>query len=386
MIDDLKLIDIAKAHGTPLYVYELAGLAKRAEELKNLKLPFGFTPRYAAKANMNPEVIKLFNKSGLSFDASSGYEAAELMDLGVSGDAISLSSQEPAHNLEELINHGVQFVATSLHQLETFCSLDNVPKEVGLRVNPGYGSGGNNRTNTGGVNSSFGLWHEYVPKALEVAKASGVHITRLHIHYGSGADPDIWSQVIDTSLEIIAKMPDAVSLDIGGGFKVHRYGDEKEANLTEIASVLSNKLKQFSKKTGRKIRLEIEPGTWLVAHWGTLVAEIVDIVDTGSSGHTFLKLNTGINDLIRPSMYGAQHKIKVLNNSKQTNNYVIVGHNCETGDILTPASGDPESISERELNVAKIGNLVAIYDVGAYGRYFSATGYNSFPSAKEICI
>jgi diaminopimelate decarboxylase len=85
-------------------------------------------------------------------------------------------------------------------------------------------------------------------------------------------------------------------------------------------------------------------------------------------------------------MYGAQHNIKVLNDEPKQKDYIVVGHNCETGDILTPAPGNPEAIAERRLNIARIGDVVAVYDTGAYGRYFAVSGYNSFPSAKEYCI
>lgn len=384
--EDTELIDAAKTHGVPLYVYHRKALKDRAKDLSNLSLPYGFVPRYAAKANMNPEIVGLFDAAGLQFDASSSYEAMKLVGYGIEPSKISLSSQELAHNLNELLELGVRFVATSMHQLESFCAANTSRCEVGLRVNPGYGSGGNNRTNTGGVNSSFGLWHEYLPDALELASNANVRVTRLHIHYGSGADPSIWSQVIETSLGIVAQMPDVISLDLGGGFKVSRFDSEVEANLVDIAQIFSQKLEQFAQETGREISLEIEPGTWLVAHSGVLLAAVTDIVDTGANGHTFLRLNTGMNDLIRPSMYGAQHKIKVLNNTNGKKSYVVVGHNCETGDILTPAKGDPEGISERPLNEAAIGDLVAIYDTGAYGRYFSVSGYNSFPSAKEVLV
>jgi diaminopimelate decarboxylase len=189
-----------------------------------------------------------------------------------------------------------------------------------------------------------------------------------------------------TSLAIASQMPDVTSLDIGGGFKIHRYGDEHEADMTEIAEVFASELTAFAEKTGRKLHLEIEPGTWLVAHAGTLLAEVVDIVDTGADGHAFLRLNTGMNDIIRPSMYGAQHKIEVLSEAQEQEEYVVVGHNCETGDILTPAPGDPEGIESRLMKKANIGDVVAIYDAGAYCASFSAHGYNSFPSAKEIIV
>jgi diaminopimelate decarboxylase len=196
----------------------------------------------------------------------------------------------------------------------------------------------------------------------------------------------MWGEVMKTSLAIAGQMPDVTSLDIGGGFKIHRFGDEHEADMVEIAEVFSRELEEFAKTTGRKLRLEIEPGTWLVGHAGTLLAEVVDIVDTGADGHTFLRLNTGMNDIIRPSMYGAQHKIEALNDASEEEEYVVVGHNCETGDILTPASGDPEGLEARLMKKVSIGDVVAIYDAGAYCRSFAVHGYNSFPSAQELLV
>lgn len=380
------ILKICHEQGTPLYVYSLDSLKARASALLSLELPFGFTPRYAAKANMNPEVIRIFNAKGLSFDASSSYEAMELIELGVKGHKISLSSQQPPHNLDELLEQNVQFTATSLHQLELFINSAKRNNKVGLRVNPGTGSGINNRLTTGGPNSSFGLWYEYLPQALKIAKKAEISITRLHIHYGTGTEPNIWGGVMDTTLAIARDMPDVTSVNVGGGYKIAYSADEAEVDMTKIATTFSEKLTQFAKQSGRKINLEIEPGRWLVAHAGTLVAKIVDIVDTGKDGHTFLRLDTGMNDLIRPAMYGAQHTIKVLNQASEQKKYIVVGHNCETGDTFTTAKGDPESLRERELNLAEIGDIVAIYDTGAYGRYFAVGGYNSFPSAKELCV
>lgn len=386
MLDSAALRSLATTNTLPLYVYSLEALKERVQILLNQKLPYGFVPRYAAKANMNPEIIKLFAEHGLWFDASSSYEALELIELGVTPERISVSSQQPAHNLEELLAKGVLYTATSLHQLQLFAEAAGRPSEVGLRVNPGVGAGGNNRTSTGGVNSSFGLWHEYLPQALELAQKNDIKITRLHIHYGSGADPSIWGDVLNTTLEVARAMPDVTSIDVGGGFKVKRYEGETEADMAAILSGFAPKLEAFAAETGRKLQLEIEPGTWLVAHAGTLLANVVDIVDTGTDGHHFLRLNTGMNDLIRPTMYGSQHEITVLNDATEQAEYVVVGHNCETGDILTPAPGDPDGLALRTLSVAAIGDVVAIADAGAYGRYFAAAGYNSYPSANEICV
>ena len=377
---------LASEHGTPLFIYGREYLADRAQQLIELRLPYGLTIRYAMKANNNPEIITLFDKVGLSFDASSSYEVVELIEQGIDPAKISLSSQQPAHNLSEIVASGVKYVATSLHQLELFIAQAPKGSTVGLRVNPGLGAGHNNRTTTGGANSSFGLWNTYVPNALALAEAASITIDRLHIHIGSGADPKMWGEVMKTSLAIAEQMPEVTSLDIGGGYKVHRYSNEHEADMKAIAEAFSKELEVFAEHTGRKLHLEIEPGTWLVAHAGVLLAEVVDMVDTGADGHTFLRLDTGMNDIIRPSMYGAQHEIVVMSDANEQEEYVVVGHNCETGDILTPSSGDPETLEPRLLTTAHIGDIVAIYDAGAYCASFAVHGYNSYPSAKQIFV
>lgn len=218
-----------------------------------------------------------------------------------------------------------------------------------------------------------------------VAKA-GVTIDRLHLHIGSGADPYIWGQVMEQALDIAREYRTVTSLNIGGGYKVHRYGEEVEADMKSIFATFSEKLADFAKETGRELHLEIEPGTYFIAHAGTLVATVDDIVDTGKYGHTFLRLNTGMNDFLRTTLYGAQHKIEVINNQTEEHPYVVVGHNCESGDIFTTEKGDPESVEPRMLKKASIGDTVHIYDVGAYCASMRARGYNSFPDAIEMMV
>jgi diaminopimelate decarboxylase len=156
--------------------------------------------------------------------------------------------------------------------------------------------------------------------------------------------------------------------------------------MEDVFVLFSKKLQAFKEKTGREIKLEIEPGTYFVAHAGTLVASIDDIVNTGTDGYAFLKLNTGMNDFLRSALYGAQHKIEVINDSSTTKAYIVVGHNCESGDIFTPVKGNPEEIEPRTLNEAAIGDEIRIYDVGAYCEAMSTKGYNSFPDAERLMV
>ena len=380
-----RLYSIAQQNDTPVYVYDKTYLTDRAKGLLKICRESGTILRYAVKANPHPKIIKLFDNLGLHFDASSEFEAEHLVKLGIKPEKISLSSQQPPKDMMAMLKSGVKFVATSLNQLDLI-SQSGWQGSIAVRINPGIGSGHSRRTNTGGITSSFGIWHDYLPEVLAWQERLGANINRLHFHIGAGVDSKIWRRAIQAALKIMRQVPTAEILNMGGGYKVARMPGEKEADMGEIVAIFTEELRKFRQSTGREIHLEIEPGTWLVANSAVLLAEIVDIVDTGANGYTFLKLNTGMNDLLRPTLYGAQHSITVLNDAKTQKDYVVVGHNCETGDILTPAPGQPEEIAPRKLNEAKIGDIVAIGGVGAYGAAMRAVGYNSFPSANEIFI
>lgn len=264
---------------------------------------------------------------------SSEYEAYKLLDFGTSPEKISFSSQQLPIDIQKFIKTNIKITATSLYQLEQFIKFGL--KNIGIRINPGFGSGHNNRTNTGGKNSSFGIWYEYIPDILNIAIVNNVNINKIHIHIGSGADPKIWKLVVKTSLNIMRQFPETDILNIGGGYKIKRFEGEKESDMQVILNTFKKEVDNFNKKHNRKITLEIEPGTRLVGHSAILVSRVIDKVNTEKDGYEFLKLNTGMNDILRPVIYGAQHEIEILNNFKNKKKYVVVGHNCETGDILT---------------------------------------------------
>jgi diaminopimelate decarboxylase len=177
-------------------------------------------------------------------------------------------------------------------------------------------------------------------------------VERIHTHIGSGSDPEIWQQVANKSLSF-CKVWDTVStLNLGGGFKVGRNPGEPTTDLQVVGQPVTTAMKEFAKETGRELHLEIEPGTYLVAMAGALVSTVQDkVFTTGESGHTFLKLDSGMTDVLRPSLYGAIHPITILPGSgkaedigDETEAVIIAGHCCESGDILTPKPGEPEDL------------------------------------------
>ena len=154
---------VANNFGTPVYVYDQKTLEANAAAVLAFPNAFGLTARYAMKAAPNAAILKLFSNAGLHIDASSGHEVRRAMAAGISADKISLSAQELPVDLGDLIATGIVFNACSLLQLERFGQL-NPGGHVGIRINPGAGSGGNNRTNVGGPSSSFGIWHGLIPQ------------------------------------------------------------------------------------------------------------------------------------------------------------------------------------------------------------------------------
>jgi diaminopimelate decarboxylase len=374
--------EIRERFGTPCFVYDRATLEAAARCALAFPHAFGFTLRYAMKANSSRAILRLFRALGLHVDASSDPEVERALRAGFAPAEIQLTSQVPSARLEEFVARGVLFNACSLHQLDRF-GRAFAGRDATIRVNPGLGSGSTQRTNTGGPASSFGIWHEYLEDAKRLAARHRLTIRGLHTHIGSGSDPAVWTRVAELVLEIAARLPDVTTVSLGGGFKVARVPGEKTTDLAEVGGIARAAFVGFAERTGRRLRLEIEPGTYLVANAGAVVATCIDLVDTGAAGYVFAKLDTGMNQITRPSLYGAQHPIDVLADGPRTP-IVFVGPCCESGDVLTPAPGDPEALAPREVPRPEIGDLVVVGGAGAYCASMSTANYNSYPAAAEV--
>lgn len=383
-----QVLEIRKAFGSPVFVYDQKTLEKQADSVLNFPNAFGLTARYAMKALPNVAVIRVLSQRGLHIDASSGYEAERAMRAGVPAEHIQLTAQQMPDNLQELIEKGVIFNACSLNQLRRFGEL--FPGHtLSVRINPGLGSGHSNRTNVGGPASSFGIWHEHMDEVNQICANNNLKITTMHTHIGSGSDPEVWERVALMSLDICVGFPDTQTLSLGGGYKVGRMKDEVSTDLQVIGSHVVEAFQMTAGKTGRELRLEVEPGTYLVANAGAIVTTAMDVVDTGKEGYTFIKTDSGMTENIRPSMYGAQHPIVVVpadGGSRGVRDYLVVGHCCESGDVLTPGSGDPEGLLPRTLTETKVGDAVVIGGAGAYCAGMASKNYNSFPEAAEVLI
>src|ERR1051326_9043710 len=228
-----KAAEVRERFGTPTYVYDRALLEATARRALAFAAPFGFTLRYAMKANPSRGILTLFRELGLHIDASSDWEVERALAAGFAPAQIQLTSQMPSRRVKEHVTRGVLLNACSLHQLELFGQ--TAPGHaVAVRINPGLGTGSTKRTNTGGPASSFGIWHEYAEQIEAVARRHGLRIRRFHSHVGSGTDPDVWKRCARMTLDLVARFPEVATVNLVGGFKVGRMPEEPSVDLADV--------------------------------------------------------------------------------------------------------------------------------------------------------
>ncbi len=257
---------------------------------------------------------------------------------------------------------------------------------VWIRINPGFGHGHSRKTNTGGENSKHGIWHEELDEALACIKAHGLHLVGVHMHIGSGVDYQHLEQVARSMIELIGRLGvDIEAFSIGGGLSTPYRSTDKPVDLQRYAQTWAVARKEIEAMLGHPVRMEIEPGRFLVAESGYLVAEVRAVKQVGRN--TFVIIDAGFNDLMRPAMYGAYHGMTLLDADGQAVDRprqptVVAGPLCESGDVFTQ---DDQALTPQDLPQAQVGDLLVIHDAGAYGASMSSN-YNSRPLLPEFLI
>ena len=401
-IDSMTIANVANEYGTPLYLYDEAHIQKRCRDCLDMSNAFGLTVRYAMKANSNRTLLRLINDTGLHMDASSLNEVIRAELAGIPYERIMLTTQEvyagaDMVKLRGLMQKGLRYNVCSLRQLELISDFAAEKKIYpGIRVHPGIGSGESATRNTGDDYSCFGMHLSDLNEAVSFARSKGILFGHVHVHIGSGADSDMWRQNIDLELEIIENhLPDAISVSFGGGLKEARMPDEVPADLELLASYAKERIEAFYERTGRKLHMEIEPGTFIVANSGYAVTRVIDKKRTSRSN--FIITDGGMEINARPLLYGSRHPIYNISADGKTvlssefdgaprGEYqaVVAGKCCESGDCQTLA---PEGHSvPRIMAEPEIGDLTVIGGVGAYCSSMTPFNYNSHTQVPEVLL
>lgn len=356
--------------GLPAYVYDRQTLAHNVERLTRLTAVSRL--HYAIKANPNEEILSFFGSEGLSFECVSPGELSRARRLCPGANLLYTPNFASREDYEAGFHHGAQVTLDSLEPLELWPDLFR-GRELFLRMDPGQGKGHHKHVRTAGPRSKFGIAPAQLARAREMLDELGTTVLGLHSHRGSGIlDPEPWSDTALFLADCAEQFGGSVRvLDLGGGLGVGERLTDEDLNLTALDDVLQ---RFHAARPG--FELWLEPGRFLVATAGVLLARVNQIKE--KSGKTFVGIETGMNSLIRPALYGAHHEIVNLTRLGEPNAMLadVVGPICESADVLG---------HDRRLPRTRSGDVLLIATAGAYGRAMSSH-YNLREPAREILL
>jgi diaminopimelate decarboxylase len=386
-IAGISITELAREFGTPVYIYDAAVIVERIHELAAFDVV-----RFAQKACSNLAILSLVRQHGVLVDCVSAGEIRRALAAGYQPDRgmhpeIMFTADIFEHEaLDLVIEHTIPVNCGSPDMIDQLGA--RAPgREVTLRVNPGFGHGHSQKTNTGGEGSKHGIWLTEIADCVKRAAKYGIQVMGLHMHIGSGTDMEHLSSVCaameKTALEVGSSL---LTISAGGGLPTPYREEDERVDLKAYFELWDQTRQRLAAAFGHNVTLELEPGRYVVAESGYLLAEIRAVKHMGSK--TYYLVDAGFNNLARPILYGAYHPIAICHREKQTTSQnlqevVVAGPLCESGDIFTQEAGG--YISTRKLPSANVGDYLIIGCAGAYGAVMGSN-YNSKPLAPEVLI
>jgi diaminopimelate decarboxylase len=384
-IAGVPVSELAERFGTPAYVYDAAKIAERISDLKAFDVV-----RYAQKACSNLAILSLARQHGALVDTVSAGEihralAAGFPPHGNPPPIVYTADIFDRPSLELVLERGIHVNAGSPDMIDQL-GVRASGRNVTLRINPGFGHGHSQKTNTGGEQSKHGIWHEQLDECLRRTDRYGMGVTGLHMHIGSGTDLQHLAQVCGAMEKAALTVGRSItSISTGGGLPVPYNERQSYVDIDEYYRLWNATRNRLQAAFGHPVSLETEPGRYLVAESGYLITEIRAVKRMG--GNLFYLTDAGFNNLARPILYGAYHPIALSPASRRAGgepgDVIIGGPLCESGDIFTQEEGG--FVCKRKLPPAQVGDYLVIEVAGAYG-YVMGSNYNSKPLAAEVLI
>lgn len=369
-----RAAQLAERFGTPLYVYSARVLRARCRALT--KAFSGVQIRYAMKANANPTILKTVQSMGLGVDTVSAAELRLATELGFTRGSIAWSGNNPDdEELTAVRRAGVVANLDALGALKRYGEMFGGAR-VSLRLNLEVGGGHHPHVVTAGPDSKFGLALEDIPEARVIAKRYGLKIAGVHQHIGSGIfDLELFLEAFDALMAVLPALPELEFVDIGGGFGVPYRPEEKAIDLPAWGAAVLDRWRRVNAARTRPLQLVIEPGRYVVAESGVLVAKVTTI--KRSRDRVFVGVDSGMHHLVRPALYQSFHPVKfVPKRAGRELRTFVVGPICESGDVLA---------EERLMVTPEPGDLMVLGCAGAYG-YSMASQYNLRARPAEVMV
>src|SRR5437763_4591454 len=380
-IANVSALDLARRFGTPFYVYDAAVIRRQIERVKRAFAQLPFQPFYAMKANGALAILRLVREAGFGCDCVSPGEIFIARRAGFLPEQIWFTcSNVSDDDLRAVGDPSIVINVNSMSEIDRILALD-LPNPIALRVNPDVGAGHHADVVTAGGGVKFGIDLAEVGDAHMIVEDSGRKVVGLHAHIGSGVDePAPLLESARRLLEIGGGLANLRFINFGGGLSIPYRPGEAEFPIDEYGGALARLANDALRARG--LTAILEPGRYVVAQAGTLVARVT--AKRISGGVTWIGCDTGFNHLVRPSKYGAYHHIvNASRHSEAREEYAVAGNLCESGDVFTrDAMGN---VTPRMLDPTEVGDLVAFLDAGASG--FSMTShYNARLLPPEVLV
>ena len=379
--EEVALSEIAATVGTPVYVYSTATMCRHVAALRDALEPL-HEPliAYAVKANPNSAVIATLAKSGLGADVVSGGEYRRARAAGVAGDAIVFSGVgKTEKEMAQALEGGIyQFNLESVDEAEMLSAVATSMGRVapvGFRVNPDVAAGGHAKITTGSAENKFGIAIGEAGEAYgRIATLPGLAVQGVAVHIGSqltSLDPleRAFTRVGELIAELRADGHDIRVADLGGGLGVPYDPDQPSPpSPAEYGAMVCRVA------GGWNARLVFEPGRLIVGNAGVLLSRVIRVKPGATD--PFVIVDAAMNDLMRPALYDAWHRIEAVRPTGMQRRANVVGPVCETGDTFATA---------RQMDDVAAGDLVVFRTAGAYAAAMSST-YNSRPLTPEVLV
>lgn len=370
------LTSVANEFGTPVYIYHIEKIKEQYGKLTNAFSKSDARFFYAAKALTNINILKEIATLGAGIDCVSIHEVRLGLMAGFAPKDILYTPNcvdfEEVQQAKEL---GVHINIDNISLLEQFGNTYGSSYPVCIRLNPHIMAGGNFKISTGHVDSKFGISIHQVRHIERIVKSTNILVEGIHMHTGSEIkDINVFLMGLQVMFGIAEKFPNLKFIDLGSGFKVPYRPDDPETDVETLGEKVAEVFAEYEKETGKKFQLWFEPGKYLVSQSGYFVVKANVVKQTPST--VFVGVNSGFNHLIRPMMYEAYHHIENISNPQGTSRiYTVVGNICETDTFAW----------DRKLNEVREGDLLVLYNAGAYG-FEMSSNFNSRLKPAEVMV
>lgn len=366
-----QLLDKA-ATASPCYVYHTPTQEEKAEQL--LSMQSIDTLFYSVKANPHADILRTFHAKGLSFECVSLPELDHVRRTlpDIHPDKLLFTPNfAPQYEYQQAFNLGCKVTVDNLSILRDWPDLFR-NKSILIRIDPGSGAGHHKHVCTAGNESKFGIARSDLDELIQITQSLDIHVTGLHAHSGSGIlTPELWQETAILLASLAEQFPEVQAINLGGGLGIVDKPGEQALDFALMDTAL-----MAIKNRYPHLAFWLEPGRFLVAESGVILARVTQSKEKDKV--KFVGIETGMNSLIRPALYGAWHEIVNLTRlyEEKTGFKHVVGPICESADTMG---------YDRLLPDTDIGDIILIANTGAYGHCMSSH-YNLRAPAQELIV